>query len=209
MMSMSIPYEDHGRTNQKLRTRAALVDAARELIARGETPRLEDAAAAASISRATAYRYFANQRELLVAAHPEVAAASLLGDDPPEDPEERLDRVVTELANLLLDAESSYRMMLKLALDGDAGQQELSLRTGRRYPWIEDALEPARARLGARAFARLVRAVSVTAGIEALVTLVDLAGLSREDAVDVMRWSARALLRSALAEREEGARRGS
>lgn len=208
-MSMSIPYEDHGRTNQKLRTRAALVDAARELIARGETPRLEDAAAAASISRATAYRYFANQRELLVAAHPEVAAASLLGDDPPEDPEERLDRVVTELANLLLDAESSYRMMLKLALDGDAGQQELSLRTGRRYPWIEDALEPARARLGARAFARLVRAVSVTAGIEALVTLVDLAGLSREDAVDVMRWSARALLRSALAEREEGARRGS
>ena len=69
-MVMSIPYEAQGRVDQKRRTRAALVDAARELVALGETPTVEAAAEAASISRTTAYRYFSNQRALLVAAHP-------------------------------------------------------------------------------------------------------------------------------------------
>ena len=43
---------------------------------------------------------------------------------------------------------------------------------------------------------------SITVGIEALITLVDLAQLSREGAVEVMRWSALALLRAALKEGE-------
>ena len=45
---------------------------------------------------------------------------------------------------------------------------------------------------------RLVLAIRSATGIEALVWLTDIAGLSREEAGDVMRWSASALLRSAL-----------
>ena len=75
---MSIPYELHGRIDQKRRTRDALIAAARELVASGQTPTVERAADAASISRTTAYRYFPNQRALLVAAHPETGLASLL-----------------------------------------------------------------------------------------------------------------------------------
>jgi len=40
---------------------------------------------------------------------------------------------------------------------------------------------------------RLVLAIRSAIGIEALVWLTDVAGLSRDDAVDLMRWSARAL----------------
>src|SRR3954468_16910616 len=76
--SVSTPYEATGRSAQKKRTRDALVAATRDLLADGVTPTVEDAAATASISRTTAYRYFPNQRALLVAAHPEVAAASML-----------------------------------------------------------------------------------------------------------------------------------
>jgi hypothetical protein len=47
---------------------------------------------------------------------------------------------------------------------------------------------------------RLVLAVRSATGIEALVWLTDIAGLSRPEAVELMRWSARALLRSALAD---------
>jgi AcrR family transcriptional regulator len=200
---MSISYEDTGRRAQKARTREALVAAAREALAEGVTPTVEQAAAAASVSRATAYRYFPNRHELLVAAHPEVEADSLLGDDPPADPEARLDATVRSLAEICLDAERSYRAMLRLSLSADAGRRELSLRKGRRYLWIEDALEPVRDRLGPEGFDRLVKAISLVVGIEALVTLIDLAGLSRERAVEVMRWSARALLRAALAEAAE------
>ena len=89
-----LPYEVGGRVDQKRRTRAALVAAAREIVARGVTPTVAEAADVASVSRAAAYRYFPNQALLLVAAHPETAARSLLGDDPPADPAERLDAVV-------------------------------------------------------------------------------------------------------------------
>lgn len=203
-MSMSISYEDTGRSNQKARTRAALVAGARKLLERGETPTVEEAASAASISRATAYRYFPNQHELLVAAHPEVEAMSLLGEDPPQEPAARLDRVVEGLARIFLDAEQSYRAMLRLSLEVDVVDRgELVLRKGRRFLWIEDALEPLQGRLRAEELERLVHAVSATAGIEALVALLDLAGLSPERAVEVMRWSAQALLRTALAESDE------
>ena len=84
-MSMSISYERSGRIRQKERTRAALLDAARELVARGEMPGVEEAAETAGVSRATAYRYFPNQRALLVATHPEIEATTLLGEDAPAE----------------------------------------------------------------------------------------------------------------------------
>ena len=82
---MSIPYEQVGRTRQKQRTRNALIAAARDLVAAGSTPTVEEAAGAAGISRSTAFRYFPNQRSLLVAAHPEIEASSLLPPDAPDD----------------------------------------------------------------------------------------------------------------------------
>ena len=93
-MSVSTAYELNGRTHQKRRTRDALVAAAREIVAGGETPTVEAAAEMASISRATAYSYFPNQRALLVAAHPETAATSLLPEDAPDDVVSRLDLVM-------------------------------------------------------------------------------------------------------------------
>lgn len=201
MMDMSIPYEATGRTRQKQRTRNALIDAARELIADGVAPTVEEAASRASISRTTAYRYFKNRRELVVAAHPEVGARSLLGDDPPDDVEERVDRVVEELMRITIDAEPAFRTMLRLSLDPrSAHRKELFLRRGRAIGWLEDALEPARERLSEGSVRRLVHAIRASVGIEALVWLCDVAGLSPDEAVEVMRWSARSLVRSALSE---------
>lgn len=204
-MSMSISYEDTGRRRQKARTRDALVEAARALVGQGHDPTVEEVAEAADISRATAYRYFPNREALLVAAHPEVEVLSLLGEDPPKDLEERLDRVVVGLVRIFLDSEDSYRTMLRLSLEANTSGRELVLRKGRRYLWIEEALNPLRDRLSAEEFQRLVHAISITAGIEALVTLIDLGGLSRKRAVEVIRWASRAVLRSVLANQgEEG-----
>ncbi len=174
------------------------------MLAREADRRRHVGAAAAGISRATAYRYFANRRELLVAAHPEVEKRSLLGPEPPDDPEARVDRLVVSLAEMFLAAEPAYRAMLRLALEPDpADRGELPLRQGLRIPWLEEALAPLAGRLAPAALRRLLHALAATVGIEALVTLTDLVGLSPEGAVEVMRWSARSLLRSALAEAEQ------
>ena len=102
-MVMSMPYVATGRTRQKERTRKALIAAARGLVAGGKTPTVEEAAAAADISRTTAYRYFPSQRMLLVAAHPETEASSLLPLDAPEDPADRLEAVIESFTQLIAD----------------------------------------------------------------------------------------------------------
>jgi AcrR family transcriptional regulator len=198
---MSIPYEAVGRTRQKERTRGALIAAARDLVAQGMTPTVEDAAAAASISRTTAYRYFPNQATLLVAAHPETEARSLLPEVVPDDPSARLDAVIEEFTRVIVDTEAQQRTMLRLSLDPDAKAREpLLLRQGRAIGWIQEALAPLRVRMSDAELRRLVLAVRSATGIEALVWLTDIAGLSRPEAVALMRWSAGALLRAALAD---------
>lgn len=200
-MVMSIPYHVLGRARQKQRTRDALVEAARSLILSGRTPTVEEAAASAGISRTTAYRYFGNQAGLLVAAYPSVATSSLLGSKPTAAVETRLDQVVSEILRLTLESESVLRAMLRLSLESDSAQREkLYLRRGRAIGWLSDALAPLRGQLANRDLERLVYAIRAAAGIEALVWLTDVAGLSRQKAVELMRWSARALLRSARAE---------
>jgi AcrR family transcriptional regulator len=178
-----------------------LVAAARELVAQGQTPTVDVAASKASISRTTAYRYFPNQRALLVAAHPEIEARSLLPATAPSDVAARLDAVVTAFLHLILDTEPQQRTMLRLSLDPDPRERgELPLRKGRAIVWIGEALSPLRGLMVERDLKRLILAIRSAVGIEALVWLTDVAGLSRKEAVQLMRWSAGALLRSALAE---------
>jgi AcrR family transcriptional regulator len=198
MMGMSIPYEQTGRTNQKARTRAALLGATRALLAEGVSPTVEQAADRAAISRTTAYRYFANQRALLTAVYPEIAERSLLDDDAPTDPAERLELVLERFTRHTLEHEPELRAQLRLSLEsGPIEPDQLPFRKGRAIGWIEDALTPLRERMSAGDLRRLVLAIRATTGVEALIWLTDIAGLSREEATELMRASARALLRDA------------
>src|SRR6185369_14549533 len=115
------------RVHQKERTRVALIAAARELVAEGRAPTVEDAAEKAGISRTTAYRYFKNQAELLAAAHPETQAKSFLPEKPPSDVGARVDAVVRELTRLILETEAQQRTMLRLSLDPKTPRESLPL----------------------------------------------------------------------------------
>jgi AcrR family transcriptional regulator len=209
MMSMSIPYELTGRTHQKARTRNALIAGARQLLAEGVTPTVERTADRAAISRTTAFRYFPNQRSLLVATHPEITERSLLGAAPPADPMARLEIVAEAFTRQILDYEPEARAQLRLSLEpGPRQPDELPLRQGRGIGWIEEALSPMRKVMPERELHRLVLAIRATLGIEALVWLTDVAGVSRGEAVDIMRSSARTLMRSAIADAAPAQRSG-
>ena len=196
---MSIPYTATGRRAQKTRTMSALVDAAKALVSQGAAPTVEDAAAEAGISRTTAYRYFANQRELLAAAYPVTEERSLLPEDASSDPAERLDYVVDAYTRTILENESALRTALRLALEPQAASTEQPyLRRGRVIGWVADALAPLRDQLTRAEIQRLAVAIRASTGIESFIWLVDVAGLSRSAAVDVMEDTARALLRAAI-----------
>ena len=195
---MSTGYEDGGRANQKHRTREALVAAARDLVAQGLAPSVDAVAQRSGISRTTAYRYFPTQRDLLAAAHPETAMTTLLPGNAPADVEERLDHVVRSFLEMILGTEQQQRTMLRLSLEAAPPESDLPLRQGRAIAWIEEALEPLGATMSQAEVHRLALAVRSATGIESLVWLTDVARLPRDEAAELMRGSARALLRAAM-----------
>jgi AcrR family transcriptional regulator len=206
MCGVSTPYIETGRTGQKRRTWQALVDGARLLVAEGLAPTVEAAADRAGISRTTAYRYFRNQAELLLAAHPETATASLLPPEPPADPAARLDLVLSAFIRIVLDTEPQQRAMLRMSL-GQTTLADLPLRQGRAVGWVGEALQPLRSTLGDATVDQLTLAIRSATGIEALAWLTDVARLDREDAAKLMRWSAMAMLRAAVDGRQPPPRR--
>jgi AcrR family transcriptional regulator len=195
---MESAYELTGRTRQKKRTRDALVAATRQLLSEGRAPTVEQVAEAAGVSRPTAYRYFPNQRALLVAAQPRLDAASILPVPAPDDPHDRLRLVVDTLTSWIVEFEAELRTSLRLSLDVPAGEDQLRMRQGRAIGWIGEALAPLSGRLSAQQREALAVAIRSATGIEAYVWLTDVAGRTPDQAVAVMRWSALAQLDAAL-----------
>src|SRR4051795_5235842 len=116
-MRMTVPYETTGRTAQKTRTRDALVTAARSLLVDGSTPTVAQAADTAGVARATAYRYFPNQRALLVATYPQLDEPSLVDPEGGDDAERRLESVASALSAQIVEHEAELRTMLRLSLE--------------------------------------------------------------------------------------------
>jgi len=198
MSTVPANYEQSGRTQQKSRTRDQLIAATRTLIAeRGAAPTVAEAAAAAAVSRTTAYRYFPSQGALLVATHPETGTTTLIPPDTGEDAEERLQMAVEAFHRLIIDTESQQRTMLHLSLQHGT-PNDLPLRQGRAIGWFEDALAPLRPQLSEPDLHRLAVAIRSAVGIESMVWLTDVAGMSRIEAAKLMQWSAQALLHEAM-----------
>jgi AcrR family transcriptional regulator len=190
------PYESIGRTAQKTRTRLALIAATRELLAAGLTPKVEDAAERSGISRTTAYRYFPNQRSLLLAAHPTISPETLLPADAPIEPNARLDVVMTAFTNYNFAWEPQLRTSLRLSLEPAANQPVL--RQGRAIGWITEALEPLRETHPHVDIHKLAVAIRSATGIETLIWLLDIAGYTREQAAGTVKTTAHALLDAAI-----------
>lgn len=204
---MRVPRQEEslvvGRVNQKRRTRAAIVDAARQLLAEGVTPTVVQAAAAAEVSRTTAYRYFPSQDTLLVevALHADVGdIEELVAESGTADAARARTLAVLELFNRhVADAEVQYRTALRLYLDQwlaqvEAGDESPEVREGRRRRWFEQTLDPLRGTVTDEAWRRVITSLCLLSGPEALVVLRDVGRLDREAAGDAVRWAAETLL---------------
>jgi AcrR family transcriptional regulator len=190
------PRQPRERKSQKNRTRAALLSAATDLIQAGKLPTVSEAAQAADISRATAYRYFPTQ-ELLLA---EVALFSAGGPlslevDATVPLPEAVGQFVRRVGVWAYENETALRTLLRLSLDPQTGVR----RPGHRRDWIYDALAPLRKRLKPELYNNLARALTLTMGIDSVVVMKDIARASREEALTALEWTARTLVSAAMA----------
>lgn len=191
-----------GRSNQKERTRTAIVTAAREAIAAGNEISMPDVARRALVSEATAYRYFPDLGSLLREAlagiwdSPEHAMAPMAGS---ADPVERIGFATEVLMREVLAQQAAVRALIAASVTRPA---MAGVRPGRRIGLIDEALRPLNATMAEQRpaeFAQLKRGLAVVVSAEALFSLTDLLGLAPEAAVASAAATARSLTAAAIA----------
>ncbi len=190
-----------GRTNQKARTRAAIVEATRDLVRSGAEITMPSVAQAALVSEATAYRYFPDLVSLLQEADSGIwpsPAEALQPVSHTDDPVERIGYATEVLLRGVLAYQSAIRAMISGSItkpDVAAG------RPGHRFGLIDQALAPFAASLAQAdpgALEQLRRDLAVVMSAEALFILTDLYGLSPDDAVASAVQTARTLTAAAV-----------
>jgi AcrR family transcriptional regulator len=185
------------RHRQKNRTRKALLNAAAELVRQGREPTVAEVAEVGEVSRATAYRYFPTQESLLAEMRmfaPEGPIEMFDRVLETADPVERVGVLARQVSEWAFQNEPALRTWLRLSLDPETGVQ----RPGHRTRWIAEALEPLQGKVDAAALERLSNALTMLLGIDPIVPLTDFAKLPPVQAIEVIEWAARTLVRSVV-----------
>jgi AcrR family transcriptional regulator len=181
------------------------------LLEEGQTPSIDQIARAADVSRRTIYLHFPSVDQLLLDAT--VGVLSQADIDAVLDRTMRgadaADRVDALAQALLRHSDATLhlgRQLIRLSVAAaDAGPSDQQPRRGyRRTEWIERALEPSRDQLTSQQFERLVSALSLVLGWEAMIVLRDIRGLSSAQEAATVRWTARTLVVGMLAESAHG-----
>ncbi|UXN62018.1 TetR/AcrR family transcriptional regulator [Phyllobacterium zundukense] len=195
----------------RARTRKLMLETATRLMQSGITPSVSEVAEAAEVSRATAYRYFPSQAALVHSVVDEALGPIL--DWSCERPDAR-----TRIADLLATAmpridefEATFKAALKLSLDqwaqrqaGTLGNEPLFTR-GHRVDLLKSVTAPLQGTMTPESRERLAQALSLVFGVEVLIVLKDIWGLTAERAQSVAEWAAKALVDAAIRQAESEA----
>jgi AcrR family transcriptional regulator len=184
---------------------------ATRLMQSGITPSVSEVAEAAEVSRATAYRYFPSQAALVHAVVDEALGPILdWSSDSPDAGIRVVDLLATAMPRID-EFEATFKAALKLSLDqwarrqaGTLGNEPLFTR-GHRVHLLENVTAPLKAAMPPEARERLAQALSLVFGVEVLIVLKDIWGLTSESAQSVAEWAATALVDTAIRQAESEA----
>ena len=112
-----------------------------------------------------------------------------------------MDAVVRADHALVIKHEKAFRTALRAMLAPHTGDaSEVPRRPGNRLHYIAEALAPVQTQLGIERLERLVMALSLCVGMESIMVMEDICGLTPAAAETVKRWATAALLEAALNE---------
>ena len=163
------------RTNQKKRTREALLSAARELMSEGKEVTLARVAERANIGRATVYRYFSDPGVLALDATLDfevTSTAELL--DGLSDVRERVHAVARYYLEFSRTHEAYFRQFLAESLKAAIESGNVKMRGARRVAAFAEALQSVRPLMKDQDFTALTHRLSMTSGMEQFIILEDI-----------------------------------
>jgi AcrR family transcriptional regulator len=191
----------------RARTYRLLLEQAMQIAQSGQVPSVAQIAAEAGVSRATAYRYFPTRSTLVAAMvhHSLGPVRSWRGSS--RDGRARVNELFDQTFPRFKEYEPQLRAALMIAVEHQLREragllEEEPYRRGYRVGILQHAVEPLKAKLGAKATERLVMALAMVYGIEPYVIWKDIFGASDRKVEAVARWMAQALVDAALREAE-------
>ena len=210
----SFYYEprDPGRGRRGRTWRKLLAESVAQL-RKGRVPSIAEVAVGANVSRATAYRYLPTRSKLVNAVIAEALAPVRKAVPQQGDARRRLHELLDRTYSRFSEYEPHMRAALQLALEHQALEQaglleEEPFRRGQRHEILKVAIAPLRARLAPADFDRLLKALAVVYGIEAMIILKDICGAGDRETKAVVHWMMDALLEASLKpKRAQAARR--
>lgn len=186
--------------------RKTLLDAAQRLMAQGITPSVAELAEHAQVSRATAYRYFPSQSALIAAVVDQSLGPILAWNSTAPDAATRVDELLRFAYPRLESHEAPLRAAIMVSLqqhaEASAGKAaaEPRLVRGHRVDILKRAIAPLAASLPPAQQERVAQALSLVYGTEVFLVLKDIWKLDLPEITDVVRWTANAIIKQALAE---------
>jgi len=196
---MSSEYVQTGRAQQKLKTRARILQCAQELMAETGSISLEDVAKATGISRATMYRYFPNADILAaeVGIHFKAKTTDQLAEEVKDMPLNGALRHVQQYFNdLTRDHELAFRKFLSATLseslkDGDSSK----LRGARRTAIAQRIIDQKGSKLSSDDQKNLTLIMAVLSGIEPFIVNRDVNDMSNESSDELLHWALENILK--------------
>lgn len=190
------------RSNQRARTRQAVIDAAAALLDDGRaSPTMEEIAEHAKVSRATMYRYFDSAPDVIwqVVADRLIEPAEETFADVGDDIVERVGVAERVINDHLFGDPDGTRAFERAAIDRRlTGAALPDDRTARRLVYIDAALAPLQDRLDAEEIERLRYALALTMGSQVVPALLDTCGLDVEQAREITLFAAEAVVAETL-----------
>ncbi|TAY06770.1 TetR/AcrR family transcriptional regulator (plasmid) [Rhizobium leguminosarum] len=212
-MDVSRQHNETARTERgpRARTRKLMLETATRLMQSGITPSVSEVAEAAEVSRATAYRYFPSRAVLVHAVVDEALGPILSWSSDSPDARTRVADLLATAMPRIDEFEATFKAALKLSLDqwaqrqaGTLGNEPLFKR-GHRVDLLKSVTAPLQGTVPPESRERLAQALSLVFGVEVLIVLKDIWGLTSEGAQSVAEWAARALVDTALRQAESEA----
>ena len=178
--------QEKSLTSARARTHHLLLTSAMALYDEGFFPSITELAAHAQVSRATAYRYFPTQSELIAAVVAESLGPILEWQPEDHDALKRIQQLLAFAYPQMEQHEGALRAALQLSLQqwAQATPGEKFVR-GNRKRLLNLAVEPLQDKLPPEALQRVIHSFSLIYGSEVFLVLKDIWGLDLGGSRDI------------------------
>lgn len=189
------------------RTYVLLVTTALELFEKGAMPSVSELALEAGVSRATAYRYFPTQSDLITATVNESLGPILTWRPQSEKTEERIDELLTFAFPRMFEHEGALRAALQASLQqwaqGRSAPQEVKSKQferGNRKDILAMVTTPMKSEYPQEIVDKVIKAFSVIYGSEIFLVLKDIWKMDNQQVIELAQWMAKSIMNQAVAD---------